>query len=112
MGTVRDTSVGTIWVVMYLSPVLLVSTGFSSRTMAGAASHVKHVRLTHIHHCAWCRSPFLVSTGFSSCTMAGPASHVKHVRLTHIHHCAWWQSPLVGVDGLLLAHDGKGGLLT
>ena len=40
-----------------LSPVLLVSTGFSSCTMAGSASHVKHVRLAHIHHCAWCRSP-------------------------------------------------------
>ena len=61
--------------------------------MAGSASHVKHVRLAHIHLCAWCRSPLSVSTGFSSCTMARSASHVKHVRLAHIHHCAWWRSP-------------------
>ena len=45
--------------------------------MAGSASHVKHVRLAHIHHCAWWRSP----APCCEAPFTGPFSgdHQKHV---------------------------------
>ena len=69
----------TIWVSMCLSST---ATGFSSRTMVGSASCVK---LAHIHHCAWQRSP----APCCEAPFTGPFSgdHRKHVPTLVLSFC-------------------------
>ena len=107
MGTVRDTSVGTIWVAMCLSPVLLVSTGVLL-AHDGRVGFSREAREAGAHSPLCVVSISLVGVNGRLLAHDGRVGFSREAREAGTPLCVVSIS-LVGVDGLLRVHDGRVG---